>query len=78
MKPPENSLVLQWLGFCTFTAEGIGSTPGQGTKIPQASRHDQKKKKSNKQTKNQNGTSTSLDHCDYDEQSPVPWIVAIS
>ena len=44
MKPPENSLVLQWLGFCTFTAEGIGSTPGQGTKIPQASRHDQKKK----------------------------------
>ena len=45
MKPPENSLVLQWLGFCTFIAEGIGSTPGQGTKIPQASWHDQKKKK---------------------------------
>ena len=63
MKPPENSLVLQWLGFCTFIAEGIGSTPGQGTKIPQASWHDQKKKKkSNKQTKSQNGTSTSLDH----------------
>ena len=30
-----NSLVLQWLGFCTFTAEGPGSIPGQGYKILQ-------------------------------------------
>ena len=27
------SLVVQWLGFCTFNAEGPGSIPGQGTKI---------------------------------------------
>ena len=25
-----------WLGLCAFTAEGLGSVPGQGTKIPQA------------------------------------------
>ena len=30
-----NSLAVQWLGFCTFTAEGVGSIPGQGIKIPQ-------------------------------------------
>ena len=28
--------VVQWLGLRTFTAEGLGSIPGQGTKIPQA------------------------------------------
>ena len=28
------SLVVQWLGLCTSTAEGVGSIPGQGTKIP--------------------------------------------
>ena len=27
-----NSLVVQWLGLHTFTAEGLGSIPGQGTK----------------------------------------------
>ena len=32
----ENSLAVQWLGLCAFTAEGAGSFPGQGTKIPQA------------------------------------------
>ena len=31
-----NSLVVQWLGLCVFTAKGPGSIPGQGTKIPQA------------------------------------------
>ena len=31
-----NSLVVQWLALCTFTAEGLGSIPGQGTKILQA------------------------------------------
>ena len=30
-----NSLAVQWLGVGTFTAEGPGSIPGQGTKIPQ-------------------------------------------
>ena len=33
---PENSLVVQWLGLHAFTAKGVGSVPGQGTKIPQA------------------------------------------
>ena len=31
------------LGLCAFTAEGAGSIPGQGTKIPQDARHGQKK-----------------------------------
>ena len=31
-----SSLVVQWLGLCTFTASGLGSIPGQGTKILQA------------------------------------------
>ena len=30
-----NSLVVLWLGFCASTAEGLGSIPDQGTKIPQ-------------------------------------------
>ena len=28
-----NSLAVQWLGLGTFTAEGLGSFPGWGTKI---------------------------------------------
>ena len=31
-----NSLAVQWLRFYTFTAEGLGLIPGQGTEIPQA------------------------------------------
>ena len=26
--------MVQWLRLCTFNAEGMGSIPGQGTKIP--------------------------------------------
>ena len=37
--------MIQWLGFRTFTAEGPGSIPGRGTKIPQAMQHGQKKGK---------------------------------
>ena len=40
-----NSLVVQWLGLRAFTAMGPGSIPGEGTKIPQAERLSQKKKK---------------------------------
>ena len=29
-----NSLVIQWLGFCTLNAEGPDSIPGWGTEIP--------------------------------------------
>ena len=39
------SLAGQWLGLCAFTAEGPGSTPGQGSKIPQAAQCRQKVKK---------------------------------
>ena len=39
-----NSLVVQWLGFRASTAGGMGSVPGQGTKIPQTTQHGQKKK----------------------------------
>ena len=31
----ENSLAVQWLGLCAFTAEGPGLIPGWGIKIPQ-------------------------------------------
>ena len=44
-KYPGKSLVVQWLGFCTFTAEGPGLIPGRGTKIPQAAWCCQKKKR---------------------------------
>ena len=40
-----NSLAVQWLGLSAFIAEGPGSIPGWGMKIPQALRHSQKKKK---------------------------------
>ena len=40
-----NSLIVQWLGFCTFTAGCTGSIAGQGTKIPHATWCSQKQKK---------------------------------
>ena len=39
-----NSLVVQWLGLNAFTAKGLGSIPGQGTKIPQVASRGQKKR----------------------------------
>ena len=42
-----NSLEVQQLQPLTFTAEGLGSIPGQGTKIPQATWLGKKKKKAN-------------------------------
>ena len=41
-----NSLVVQWSRLYTLTAKGQGSISHQGTEIPQAKWHDQKKKKS--------------------------------
>ena len=35
-----NSLAVEWLGFCNFTAEGTGSVPAQGTKILQTAQDD--------------------------------------
>ena len=37
--------MVQWLGLHALTAEGPGSIPGRGTKIPQAMRFSHKKKK---------------------------------
>ena len=45
-----NSLAVQWLGLRAPTAEGVGLIPGQGTKIPQATRRGQKKKKKKKRS----------------------------
>ena len=36
--------MVQWLGLLAFTAKGPGSIPGQGTKIPQATRPKKKEK----------------------------------
>ena len=41
----ENSLVVQCLGLGTFTAVGLGSIPGQRTKILQAAQCGQKNPK---------------------------------
>lgn len=37
-----NSFVVQWLQFCNFIAQGLGSIPGQGANNPQALRWSQK------------------------------------
>ena len=54
-----NSLAVQWSGLGTFTAEGLGSIPGQGTKIPQAmwcGQNKTKQKQKAKQTNNNKKT----------------------
>ena len=38
-----NFLVVQWLGLHVFTTEGLGSIPGRGTKIPQATQPEKKR-----------------------------------
>ena len=56
-KERETFLVAQWLRLCAFPAEGMGSIPGQGTKIPCTTHNDQKngeKKKENKIFREQN------------------------
>ena len=40
-----NFLMVQWLELCAFTAEGLGSIPGQGAEISQAVWCSRKKKK---------------------------------
>ena len=45
-----NSLAVQRLGLCTLSAKGPGSIPGWGTKIPQATKQGQKKKKKHQLT----------------------------
>ena len=43
-----NPLVVQGLRLCSFTAEHLGSIPGQGTKIPPNAQYRQEKKKKKK------------------------------
>ena len=38
----KNSMVVQRLELCASTAEGVGSIPGQGTKILHAKQYGQK------------------------------------
>ena len=40
-----NSLAVQWLRLHAFTAKGMSSIPGQGTKILQAVQYGQKRNK---------------------------------
>ena len=35
-KPQESIKMVLWLELCASNARGMGSIPGQGTKIPQA------------------------------------------
>ena len=53
----ETCLVAQWLTLCTSTEGGMGSIPGQGTKISHAAWCG---KRENKQTKKQTSISWSL------------------
>ena len=53
-----SSVVVQWLRLSTFIAMGLGSIPGQRTKIPQVAWCSQKIKLKNK---NKNGSDHSLE-----------------
>ena len=44
-EPAGSSLLVQWLTILAPSAEGLGLTPDQRTKIPHATCHGQKKKK---------------------------------
>ena len=46
-----NSLAAQWLGLHTLTAEGPGSVPARGTKIPQSASEAKKQKKKKEKKK---------------------------
>ena len=56
--------MVQWLGLCAFTDEGVGSVPGPGSKIPQAMWCGQKthKKQTNKRTYSSKGLKNTLTH----------------
>ena len=66
-----NSLAVQWLGLDALTAEGPGLIPGWRTKIPQAVRHGQKKKKVRKKRNQHRDKNPKLDHT-KDVAWPVP------
>ena len=45
----ENSLEVQWSGLHAFTAKGLNSVPGWGTKILQGAQLEKKKKERKKE-----------------------------
>ena len=45
------SLAVQWLRLCASSAGGMGSIPGQGTKIPHATQRGKKTEKNKEQWK---------------------------
>ena len=49
LRKQRDSQVIQWLRLCAFTAEGVGSIPGQGTEIPQAASGAKKERKKKKE-----------------------------
>ena len=67
-----NSLVGWWLELLTFTAEGVGSTPGWGTEILQAAQHGQlKSKKENEEKLNMQVRRPILPH--NKQNMGLPW-----
>ena len=53
-KQPGTSLVAQWLRLHTSTTGGMGSIPGQGTKISHATQPKKKERKKEKEQANRN------------------------
>ena len=52
--------MIQWLRVCAFTAEGVGSIPGQGTEIPQAASGAKKERKKKKRESERKKTNLQL------------------
>ena len=58
-----NSLALQRLGLCAFTAKGVGSILGQGSEILKVVWYGEKKKKEPQKTEMGNGSCGPAEHC---------------
>ena len=52
--------MIQWLRLCAFTAEGVGSIPGQATEIPQAASAAKKERKKKKRESERKKTNLQL------------------
>ena len=60
LRKQRDSQVIQWLRLCAFTAEGVGSIPGQGTEIPQAASGAKKERKKKKRESERKKTNLQL------------------
>ena len=63
--------MVQWLGCHALTAEGPGSIPGRGTKIPQAAWHGQKTKQHTQKGSTEVGCSTVKSYSSEPSLSPA-------